>query len=195
MDRKWGEITFNILQAIKSGLDTTDEICHVIFGDYKNVTPYRRLMGIKRYRRPRPPTPHELSAEERQRFYSMIWKLQKQGLVEKKPGRWQLTKKGRKWQTIIFGRWKTALPKIKYEKESSSEIKLVIFDIPEKEQRKRVWLRFALSRIGFRRLQKSVWIGKVKIPEVFMNHLRKLDLLSYVEILAITKTGTLRAIE
>ena len=194
MDKERGRVTFNILRAIKFGLDTTDEICHVIFGDYKNVTPYKRLMGIKRYERPRLPNPRELAAEERQRFYSMIWKLQKQGLVEKKTGHWQITKKGHEWRAMIFGRWKTALPKIKYEKESANELKLVIFDIPEKERRKRVWLRSALRRIGFRQLQKSVWIGKVKIPEAFMNDLRKMDLLAYIEILAITKTGTLRVL-
>ena len=71
---------------------------------------------------------------------------------------------------------------------------IVSFDVPEKEKRKRGWLRSTLKNLGFRMLQKSVWIGKVKIPEAYLEDLKRLRLLSYIEIFAISKRGTIRHI-
>lgn len=191
---KRGEITLKILRLIKRGLYATDELFEIFLGD-PTATPYRRLLGIKRYRRPLAPTQEELENKERQLFYNLLWKLQKQGLVEKRKRSWFITKKGEEREALILGRWKIELPSRKYESEKSNALKLVIFDVPERERRKRFWLRSALLRMDFERLQKSVWIGKVKIPEEFLEDLRRLNLLPYIEIFAITKTGSLRAIE
>ena len=40
-------------------------------------------------------------------------------------------------------------------------------------------------------LQKSVWIGKNKIPEEFLKALAELDLMNFIHILKISKTGTI----
>ena len=125
----------------------------------------------------------------------MLWKLRKQGLIEKQNKRWRITQKGKEHKIAILARWKIELPSRKYNPEKSEELKLVIFDVPEKERRKRVWLRYALLRLGFKRLQKSVWVGRVKIPESFLKDLNRINLLEYVEIFAITKTGSLRHVE
>jgi hypothetical protein len=44
-------------------------------------------------------------------------------------------------------------------------------------------------------VQKSLWLGKVKIPEEFLVDIRKLSLLDYVEIFEITKTGSLKNLD
>ena len=44
-------------------------------------------------------------------------------------------------------------------------------------------------------LQKSVWIGKTILPEELLDDLERLNLLSYVEIFAITKTGTIKQLQ
>lgn len=69
---------------------------------------------------------------------------------------------------------------------------IVAFDIPEREKRKRNWLRQSLCRMGLSMVQKSVWIGRVKLPEDFIESLRHLKLADCVEIFEITKTGTLK---
>ncbi|MBI2635441.1 MAG: CRISPR-associated endonuclease Cas2, partial [Parcubacteria group bacterium] len=71
-------------------------------------------------------------------------------------------------------------------------LKVVIFDIPEKQKHKREWLRGQLQDLGFKMIQKSVWMGKRKFPKEFLEDIRDLKLLAYVEIFSVTKTGSMR---
>ncbi len=105
-----------------------------------------------------------------------------------------LTPRGKKKLIQLKERSKTALPDISYAKKSSNQFVIVTFDIPEIEKRKRQWLRFALQALDFTMLQKSVWIGKTKIPKELLDDLLKLHLVEYVEIFEISKTGSLRHI-
>lgn len=125
----------------------------------------------------------------KQQFYALLSKLKKQGLVEsKKSDRgifWKVTKIG-------FGRlanWREN--RTDYEVSSDNKLKIIAFDIPEKERRKRAWLREVLRLLGFRMLQKSLWVGKSKIPEDFLSALKRKNLIEYIHILELGKTGTL----
>jgi hypothetical protein len=55
-------------------------------------------------------------------------------------------------------------------------------------------MRSALKNLGFRMIQKSVWVGKVTLPEDFLSDLRQLNLISCVEIFEVNKAGSLRHI-
>ena len=72
---------------------------------------------------------------------------------------------------------------------------MIAYDIPAEKNEMRQWLRFALLALGFTILQKSVWVGKKVIPESFMRDLRARKMLSYVHILEVRKSGTLREVE
>lgn len=133
-------------------------------------------------------------------FQDLIYRLKKEGLIaydknseNKKIIR--LTALGKiairknKLQKLDF------LPLRKYKQEKDQTIKIIIFDIPERERRKRDWLRGTLLSLGFTMLQKSVWVGRSKIPEAFLRDLKTLEMLKYVEIFSIGKTGTLKKIE
>ena len=48
--------------------------------------------------------------------------------------------------------------------------------------------------MNFRILQKSVWIGKVKIPKEFIDDLKELNMINYVEIFEISRGGSLRQV-
>lgn len=193
-------------------LEILDEITTIETGTFLDAfltdyhTSYRILRGIppKRRKRREEWNPQKRGQErefkETQLFYVMLSRLKKQGFVEKKSSRgssiWTITKKGREKIRAIYERNKNQLPpRTHYQQEASPEWKIVIFDIPEKEKRKREWLRPTLRRLGFRQLQKSVWIGKVAIPEIFLEDLKKLHMLEYIEIFAITKSGSIRQIE
>lgn len=121
----------------------------------------------------------------RNSFYSTLYRMRREGLIELKNG---------KWFTTVLGK-KAAAEKSVYQREADSTVKIVIFDVPEETASKRAWLRSALKNLGFKMLQKSVWMGKVKVPERFMKELREKNLLDYVEILAVTKAGSLRDIQ
>lgn len=124
----------------------------------------------------------------RNNFYSYLYHLQKDGLIERQRGKWFINARGReKYKTLL-----NRLPRKRYQKEADTSLKIVIFDIPEKEKAKRNWLRGRLIELGFKMLQKSVWAGKMKLPQGFLDDLRDLKMIQYVEVFAVTKSGSLR---
>jgi DNA-binding transcriptional regulator PaaX len=125
-------------------------------------------------------------------FNTLFKKLQNEGLIEITKERVVLTKNGRSTLKTIKEKF---LPKKDYQIKKDNSLKLVIFDIPEKERAKRDWLRESLKNMDFKMIQKSVWLGKVKIPAEFLEDLKWLKLIDYVDILAVTRTGSLRQIK
>ena len=84
------------------------------------------------------------------------------------------------------------LPRGMYKKEKCRKSVVVIFDIPEKFSKKRKWLRGALKILGFSMVQRSVWMGKVKIPAELIEDLRELEIAQYVEIFEVTELASLK---
>lgn len=124
----------------------------------------------------------------KQTFHSILWRLQKQKLVERDIKGWNITELGRKLVGKIKYAPRAALPK------EDGIIRLVIFDIPERERKKRIWLRFELLACGFKILQKSVWIGYRPLPREFLESLESLGLRKFVHIVSIERSGTLETI-
>lgn len=127
---------------------------------------------------------------EKQQFYSLLNQLKRQGLVECKK-----VDSGTLWKITTAGLKKLKLireSEMDYVSASDDKLKIVIYDIPEKERRKRLWLCEALKILGFKMLQKSVCIGRNKIPEEFLHDMRKKKILSYVHILEVNKGGTVK---
>jgi DNA-binding PadR family transcriptional regulator len=136
----------------------------------------------------------------KQRFYNILGYLIKDGLVvkEKKGDNWffRITKKGKEKLLFLKKKEKNKLPNFNYSeyKKSDNRAVILIFDIPEKEKRKRSWLRGAIKSIGFKLLQKSVWLGKGKVPEQFISDLKDIKIVEYVDIFEISKAGSLHRI-
>jgi len=132
----------------------------------------------------------------RQQYHNLIYKLKRDGLIEERQHTnravLRLTAKGKKKLTLLKEKYFNKLPENMYISENSPIFTVVAFDIPEKIKRKRAWLRDSLKNIGLKMIQKSVWIGKVKIPKEFLNDIKTLKLLNFVEIFEITKAGSLK---
>ncbi len=132
---------------------------------------------------------------ESQKFYSLLYHLKKQGLVERsRKGNvsvWRLKPAGADKLRDIKKRKMFSAAHITYREEPDT-LKIIAFDIPAKEGRKRFWLLAVLRRLGFKMLQKSVWFGKKKIPEAFMHDLRERGMADYIQVFSISKTGSLR---
>ncbi|MBI5079642.1 hypothetical protein HZB06_03205 [Candidatus Wolfebacteria bacterium] len=109
---------------------------------------------------------HENSAR------TILWRLEKKGLVEKstaqKQRRYQLTTRGLR---II----KTFQEK--KEETWDGKWRIVMFDIPEKKRLDRSWLRFRLVALDFRPIQKSVFLGQQPIEKELYREImdRKID--------------------
>lgn len=125
---------------------------------------------------------------KREIFAAIISRLKAQGLVEgRKRGRktsWRLTARGHSHFEEVSNEY-AELPR------SDGKKRLVVFDIPEIERRKRRWLRGELTSFGYTQLQKSVWIGETPLPEDFFDDLDTHQLRGKVHILRIEEEGSL----
>lgn len=184
--------TREILFHIKDALRTTREIFDIL-PTYREMR--RQVFGhmeIPKF------DYKEWQWQEEQKFYALLSKLRKEGLVQKqrsnKKSFWKITKKGlEKLSNISDG--KSFLRDKNYNKKKSDNLNLVIFDIPEKLKYKRAWLRKQLKFLGFEMLQKSVWVGKFGIPKELIFDLKDLKMLPYLHIFKIYKKGSLMNME
>lgn len=135
---------------------------------------------------------------DRQRFYNLIARLQKDGLIQKaeksRNAIWRITKRGKEKLQELKNNIFLLKPPIKYKAEPSRELIIVSFDIPEEDRHKRDWLRSVLKNLGLQMLQKSVWIGKIKISEALLEDFKKVRVLDCLEIFSVGKTGTIKHI-
>lgn len=117
----------------------------------------------------------------------ILSRLRNQGLISRKGTRkasiWQITKQGKKFLTNH--------PRIEIP-EKDGITRLVIFDIPERERRKRDTLRAELISYNYQRLQKSVWIGWNALPEDFIDLVDELDLQKHIHIFSVQEAGTIQ---
>ena len=116
-----------------------------------------------------------------------LYRLQKDGLVEKGGLRlWKITKMGRKLAGTMNSTIPRPSPAIRAARNT-----IVMFDVPERDEKKRRYLRLELKELGFEMLQKSVWIGGGPLPKEFIEYLRRMSLLRHVHIFSINKRGTI----
>ena len=118
---------------------------------------------------------------------SLLSRLRRQGLVARNGSRgaysWRLTKRGRE-RTATYAFSEVPAP--------DGISRLVIFDIPERERKKRDVVRAELIACNFRRLQKSVWIGENPLPEDFLTLVDDLRLKQKLHIFSIREHGTIK---
>ena len=181
-----------ILENLQKIGRTADSLLNILIGD----NTYRRLKRKALY--PTLPDFSKVKSRafmgERNNLRGLLFRLEKQGLIQKKrrdrKNYWFITPSGRK----KLGKLKDipSFPRPFYEKIGDAGLNIMIFDIPEKEKTKRNWLRQALLSLDFELLQKSVWIGKNKLPEAFLTDLHDLKLIGFIHIFKVLKLGTIK---
>ncbi|MBI5306087.1 CRISPR-associated endonuclease Cas2 [Candidatus Wolfebacteria bacterium] len=193
-----GEITLNILETIEDMAMTVVDLVVVISTSGYGASYSKLQYNLDKIRSGRisKEIKKDLAKQDRQKYYNLLYKLKKDGLMlENKNNKiLTLTKKGKNKIFSIRENLKKRLPDIHYEKESGGKNIIITFDVPENKRGKREWLREVLRNLDLQMIQKSVWVGKIKIPKKFIEDLRKLDLIDCVEIFEISKTGSLKQI-
>jgi hypothetical protein len=189
-----GDLLLRVLKAIGAATVAAADIAETIVS-----APYGASRGtLERALSARERLRAQASAKRhaQQRYYNLILRLKRDGLVEEKTKRggkiFTLTKRGIAKLHVLQARAKNPFPAARYQKMPADTWTIVAFDVPEREKRKREWLRAALQRLGFTLVQKSVWIGKAKLPKEFLDDLAELRLLDAVEIFGITRAGSLK---
>ncbi|MDZ4260393.1 MAG: hypothetical protein U1A25_01890 [Candidatus Sungbacteria bacterium] len=137
----------------------------------------RKLLGLESF-----------SKTNSQTVVSLLSRLKRQGLVERRGGKgassWLLTGQGKKY---LEKNRESVLP----VPQEDGITRLVIFDVPERERRKRDSIRAELIGFNFRQLQKSVWIGYNPLPVGFIELIDELNLKNSVHIFSVREAGTL----
>ena len=134
----------------------------------------------------------QLDKEKLTKFKKYLSKLKTQGLIlENNLSQIYLSDKGKKKLNNFQNSF--SLNKDLYKKKVGDKIVVISYDIPVAFNRERNILRDMLRTLGFDLIHKSVWIGKVLLPERFIADMSKLEILDYVEILEVTKNGTLKS--
>jgi len=194
-----GEITVKILEAIGSAAVDFGDLLDAVLSAGYGASVSRMDYELSKIKRRRSRIENNISSyqRERQKYYMMLSKLKKEGLVKEafrqKKKLLTVTDKGREKLKNLKNSIEARLPK-NYPIESGNKIIVVAFDIPERDKKRRNWLREILKTLNFSMVQKSVWIGKTKIPQELLGDLLKFHLMECVEIFEINKTGSLRHI-
>lgn len=188
-----GDILFKILGVIKkqsmNQVDFVDAVLSSGYGasmskidfEYSKIRRKRQSIQIH----------DEILKERKKRLRVFISKMKRDGLIEessKNSTKLSISSKG----INKLSQLKNRLPTRHYKKEAQNNLTIISFDIPERLRRKRDWIREVIRNLGFFMVHQSVWIGKIKIPESFILNLENLNILEYVEIFEINKSGTLK---
>jgi RecG-like helicase len=110
-----------------------------------------------------------------------IRRLQKQGFVKKKNGKYLLTKSGKNIAGYIINR------KNIVSKKWDGKYRVIIFDIPEKTKENRDWLRQELYILNYKKLQESVFISKYSLVEDLIKEIKRRKMGNYVNYLLVDK--------
>lgn len=146
----------------------------------------RALFGLDDFRR-RYPSP-QLA---RRTLTTTLSRLKKEGLVAqyktKRRNQWGITPVGQK----LLHATRSNNPTYFIPCPIDHLVRLVTFDIPEQDRKKRNWLRNTLLSCGYESLHKSVFFAMRPLPEDVVKKIDELNLTRYVHIIGINKKGTL----
>lgn len=182
----YGDLTRAILRHLaESGVLMLD----AFFPPHPKARLTRAFLGLdaRRYRSP---------AAARHSLSSILYRLKKEGLVAKsgpdKKSRWSITSKGRGFLERTAQR-KPPLPALEHRTLPPKDkmIRLVSFDVPERQRAKRDWLRKELISCDYRPLHRSVYIGMRALPIELMDEITALGLNGHIQIAGIKQKGTL----
>lgn len=109
---------------------------------------------------------------------STLHRLKKNGLIKNNDQDWGLTIEGlKKLKNKIIYNKHTLQPQVK----ATDKKVIIAYDIPNEKKKSRYWLRVELVGLGFKILQKSVWLGPAPLPKEFIEHLKTMDLLPHLK--------------
>ncbi len=193
-----GDKIIRILELLKeSTLDGSSLLEAFLSAGYgASVGRIKYLAGVKNSKRQKNRALFEEFVRERQRFHNLVSYLKSDGIIsetitdDKKL--YRIVEKGKKKLAALLASKQNYVPLSQYPKIDGKTFTIITFDIPEKEKKKRNWFRATLLQLGYKTIQRSVLLGKTKIPQSLIDDLRRLKMIEYVEIFEITKTGSLR---
>jgi len=129
---------------------------------------------------------HEKDKEKRN-FYKLVQRLRTSGYLKtlkiKSEKAAIITPKG------IEKLFKIELKIIDKKKRRDRKWQMVLFDIPESKRKYRDYFRTALQYLGYKKLQKSIWVCPYNTLRETKGLIKRYNLKPFVEILLVEKIG------
>jgi DNA-binding transcriptional regulator PaaX len=101
-----------------------------------------------------------VESKEKKRFLKQsLERLIKKGYIEEKEGKFKKTKLGQRFFAKYFPH------PVQVQPVSGGHWYLLSFDVPTKENKKRIYLTRILKKYNFQPLQRSVWVGSNKMAQ------------------------------
>lgn len=169
-------------------LPITDEFLWNLYRLYEKVEDLHFIIGPKPFREVGAIPSFSLQRiyekkRHRWAFARIVWYLKKKGYIKVKSLEAKegiiLTRKGMR---KVF---KISLKQTKKKKRKDGKWIMVIFDIPEKKRKLRDFFREVLKSLGFKFLQKSIWVCPYDMLNKVQKIIQKSDLEKYVRIFLI----------
>ena len=184
-----GEIIYKILDLLENKvMDSFDLASSIVNAGYgANFNKIDREVEKRSAKR----LTNRIEKEKIRHIRKYLYKLKNDGLISKdSSGKVILTSKGN--QKLDVFKKSFLLNKNDYQKEKSDKVIIISYDLPTAFNRERNILRDILRMLGFEVIHKSVWVGKVKLPKKFIVKVGQMGILDFIEILEVTKNGTLK---
>src|SRR3989338_2355323 len=183
-----GEIIYKILDFLEDrSIDTADFLTAILKSGYgASMTKIDREYNIARQKS----YSYQIKRERKRDLQKYIYKLKREGLIkENSKKQVALSDKGKN-KLLLLNRQRI-LSKNFYQNQAGDKVIIVSYDIPLPFNKERAILRDILKVLGFSIIHKSVWVGKVKIPPDFIIAIEKFLIIKFIEILEVTKSGSL----
>lgn len=124
---------------------------------------------------------------EKRRFAQLVCRLRNSGYLK------TLRIKG-KSATILTPKgmeklFKVKLKMINKKQRADKKWQMVLFDIPEEKRKHRDYFRKTLQYLGYKKLQKSIWVCPYDVLKETENLIKRYKLESYVELLLVKRVG------
>src|SRR3989344_4787607 len=155
-----GTVTLKILEDVAETTRSVGDLIGTLLeaGYGASISKLQYVQSKREQRRARG---QRITTEEnkgKQRYYSLLYQLKKDGLlieaVSSRGNFLRMTRKGESRLSALRTRLKESLPEPSYSREESGRVTIVVFDVPEKDRKKRDWLRAVLKRIGLVMIQR-----------------------------------------
>ena len=186
-----GELMYKILNAIEDTIiDFVDLQKSLLISGY-GATSGKINSNFEKIKKQR--ISYEIKRQEEQeaklRLQKYIHKLQISGLLQKDGVKISISNNGIKKLIILRKKLLKDIPR-----EVSSNLIILSYDIPVRERKLRDRLLEILKILEFQMIHQSLWVGKIKIPKELLRYFAEINILRYIEILEVTKQGTLKQI-
>lgn len=185
-----GEIIYKILNSLESGVFDYVDFANAFLTAGYGATSGKIRSEFSKIQNRRMNL--QLNKQKLNNFKKYLSKLKSEGLIlENSSRKIYLSNKGKNKLNDFKNSF--YLNKNLYEKRIGERVVMISYDIPIAFNKERNILRDMLRTLGLHLVHKSVWVGKVLLPSKFISDLNRLGILDYVEILEVTKNGTLKA--